>query len=60
MGLLPSTDEMVAGAERVLLEKRMARKGDLVVVIASSPVGTSARGASGGTNFMKVHRVGEG
>lgn len=48
-----NTDEMIAESEKALLEHGIARKGDSVAIIASSPF------ASGGkTNIMKLHTVG--
>ncbi len=48
-----NTDEMIAESEKALLKERIAKKGDTVTIIASSPF------ASGGkTNIMKLHTVG--
>jgi len=37
-----------------VLDERLARKGDLIVVLAGTPVGVS-----GTTNLMRIQRVGE-
>jgi pyruvate kinase len=50
-----STDELIAGAERRLLELELCRKGETVVMVAGIPPG---HGAS--TNILKFHEVGEG
>jgi pyruvate kinase len=58
-GVLPRTiarvrdaDDLAAIAERRLLEEKLVRRGDVVGIVAGTPLGT--RGA---TNFMKLHRV---
>lgn len=50
---LSNTDEMVYEVEKSLIERRAARKGERIVIIASSPLHTQGK-----TNFMKVHRIG--
>ena len=50
---LQNTDEMVSELERVLLREGLVKKGDPIVIIASSPL--SLRGK---TNLMKLHRIG--
>ena len=40
--------------DRALLQTEMVNKGDLVVVTAGIP-----EGKAGGTNVLKVHKVGE-
>ena len=47
-------DTMVAEVEKFLLQNKYVRKGDTVVVIASSPLSISGK-----TNFMKLHKIGE-
>ncbi|HDH10906.1 MAG TPA: hypothetical protein ENG83_01655 [Nitrospirae bacterium] len=48
-----NTDEMISESERVLLQRRIARKGDSIVIIASSPFALGGK-----TNIMKLHKVG--
>jgi pyruvate kinase len=50
---LKSTDEVFQEVETVLLKEKMARKGDSVVITASTPI----LGA-GKTNLIKLHRIG--
>jgi pyruvate kinase len=47
-----NTDEMISIGERVILEKRLLKRGDVIIIIAGS---TPMRGA---TNMMKLHRIG--
>jgi pyruvate kinase len=49
-----STDEMIAAGERVLLEKRLLQPGAKVIVTAGTLT------AAGGTDMMKVLRLGQG
>ncbi|MFN0167929.1 MAG: pyruvate kinase [Bryobacteraceae bacterium] len=49
-----STDEMVALADRILLDRGLLRPGDSVVFVAGQPIGRP-----GTTNFLKLHRIGE-
>lgn len=51
---LKSTDEMIREVERALISEGLARKGDRVVITASSPVL-----GSGKTNLLKLHTIGE-
>jgi pyruvate kinase len=48
-----NTDEMISESERALLKKRLVRKGDSIVIIASSPFALGGK-----TNIMKLHKVG--
>jgi pyruvate kinase len=48
-----STDEMISESERRLLEKGIVRKGDTIVIVATSPFALGGK-----TNIMKLHRVG--
>jgi len=48
------TDEMVRQVDSALLGEGRVRVGDLVVIVAGSPPGTS-----GSTNAMRVHRIGD-
>ncbi|GBE05875.1 MAG TPA: pyruvate kinase [Nitrospirae bacterium] len=47
------TDEMISGTEKALLQKRIVKKGDSIVIIATSPFTLGAK-----TNIMKLHKVG--
>ncbi|HYA26753.1 MAG TPA: pyruvate kinase [Thermodesulfovibrionales bacterium] len=49
------TDRMMLEVERSLLSEGLARKGDRIVITASTPVL-----GSGKTNLMKLHTLGEG
>ncbi|MCS6952059.1 MAG: pyruvate kinase [Bryobacterales bacterium] len=51
---VPSTDDMLALMDRVLIERRLVRPGDGVVFVAGQPIGRA-----GTTNLLKLHRVGE-
>ena len=47
-----NTDEMIAESEQTLRKKRIARRGDSIVIIATSPF------VSGGnSNIMKLHKL---
>ncbi len=48
-----SADELHAGIDEILLERKLASVGDLVVVAAGVPLGAQTR-----TNMLRVHRVG--
>jgi pyruvate kinase len=48
------TDEMVRQVDAALLELGRCQPGDRVVIVAGSPPGVA-----GGTNAMRVHRIGE-
>ena len=49
-----TTDDMIMSVERILLNKKLARQHDLIVITAGVPIGVA-----GSTNMMKIHRVGE-
>jgi len=51
---LANTDQMFREAENALLKEKIVKKGDRIVIIASSPLSTKAK-----TNFMKLHQIGE-
>ena len=51
--LVRTAGEMVRGAERALVQHHAAAPGDVVAVISGT------RGASGSTNLMRLHVVGE-
>lgn len=48
-----STDSMIVEADHFLVNKGLALKGDVIVLVAGHPVAAQSR-----TNFMKMHRVG--
>lgn len=54
MKLPATTDEMITNVERSLVEERIVKKGDGIVITSSSPLSTLGK-----TNFMKLHRIGE-
>jgi len=45
-------DELAEVTEKRLLEERLVRPGDVVGIVAGTPLGTP-----GTTNFMKLHTV---
>ncbi len=49
-----SVESMIAALDRTLLAESLAKRGDVVVVLAGSPVGVT-----GTTNLIKVQRVGD-
>jgi pyruvate kinase len=54
MKLPKTTDEMITNVESSLVEERIVKKGDGIVITSSSPLSTRGK-----TNFMKLHRIGE-
>lgn len=46
------TDRMIEAVERQLVRRKYARKGDSVVIVASSPLSISGK-----TNFIKLHKI---
>jgi len=50
-----TTEDLIALVERRLLEDKLAKPGDHVVIMGGLPVASRAR-----TNFVKLHRVGDG
>jgi pyruvate kinase len=52
--MVDDRDAALANAERMLLEKSVVRRGDLVVLTVGEPMGQA-----GGTNTLKIVRVGE-
>ncbi len=52
---LSGTDEMIREVERALIREGFARKGDRIVITASTPVL-----GSGKTNLLKLHTLGDG
>jgi pyruvate kinase len=55
MRRLHDTDEMIREVESLLINMDIARDDDIVVIAASMPLSTAGK-----TNFLKVHRIGEG
>jgi len=47
-------EELLAEAENVLVSNNVVQKGDLIVITIGEPIGKA-----GGTNTMKIVRVGE-
>jgi len=47
-------EELLAEAEKVLVDNRVVENGDLIVLTIGEPIGKS-----GGTNTMKIVKVGE-
>ncbi len=54
MGRTNDREDALRAAERILLEKGAVRRGDLLVLTVGEPMGTT-----GGTNTLKIVRVGE-
>jgi pyruvate kinase len=48
-------DGLAAIAEKRLIEERLVRKGDVIGIVAGTPMGIR-----GTTNFMKFHVIGAG
>jgi pyruvate kinase len=53
MKLPGNSDEMISVSEKVLLKDGIVRKGDSIVIIASSPFTLGGK-----TNIIKLHKVG--
>jgi pyruvate kinase len=45
---------MVREVEKSLLNERIVRKGDNIIIISSSPLTNLGK-----TNFMKLHKIGD-
>lgn len=54
MGYFDSTDEVIFQSEKILLEKKIVRQGDVVAILLGAPIFNK-----GTTNLMKLHVVGE-
>ncbi|MEC4676430.1 MAG: pyruvate kinase [Nitrospirota bacterium] len=54
MKALENTDQMLREVEKTLINEKLVKKGDRIVIIASSPLSTMGK-----TNFMKLHQIGE-
>ncbi len=50
-----TTEELIALVERRLLDDKLAKPGEHVVIMGGLPVASRAR-----TNFVKLHRIGDG
>ena len=48
-----STDEMISETEKALLKNNIVKRGDSIVIIATSPFALGGK-----TNIMKLHKVG--
>lgn len=53
MDIEKTTDDMIDSLCRLLLQKRMVRKQDLIVITAGAPIGEKST-----TNMMRVQRIG--
>ena len=47
-----STDKMIIGAQKVLIENKLLKYGNTFVLTAGIPVGVT-----GSTNMLKIHKV---
>lgn len=54
MRILSNTDEMIKEVEMSLFKAKIAKKGDVIVITASSPLMRQGK-----TNLMKLHAIGE-
>lgn len=54
MPAISDTDRMIKEVDKLLLEKKIVRRGDRIVITASTPLSKLGK-----TNFMKLHRIGE-
>ena len=55
MEFLNNTDRIIHQTEKILLEKKLVKTGDMIVILLGAPVFIK-----GTTNLMKLHIVGEG
>jgi pyruvate kinase len=53
MGSVHDVDKLAATAEKRLLEEKLVNRGDLIGVVAGTPIGTT-----GSTNLMRLLRIG--
>jgi pyruvate kinase len=53
LGRIRDIDELTAAAEKRLLEEKLVKPGDIIGVIAGTPIGTT-----GSTNLMRLLRIG--
>ena len=49
-----TTDDMIAAVENAMLNQKLIKMGDMIVLSAGVPVGVA-----GATNMIKIHCVGE-
>lgn len=49
---IKTMEELIGRAERILLDKKLCKVGDIVVIVGGVPVTSSV-----GTNMIKVHRI---
>jgi len=55
ISLVKDIDDLAATAEKRLLEERLVKKGDIVGIVAGTPLGVR-----GTTNLLKLHTIGSG
>jgi pyruvate kinase len=53
MGAVHDIDKLAATAEKRLLEEKLVKRGDIIGVVAGTPIGTT-----GSTNLMRLLRIG--
>jgi pyruvate kinase len=53
MGSVHDIDKLAATAEKRLLEEKLVKRGDIIGVVAGTPIGTT-----GSTNLMRLLRIG--
>jgi pyruvate kinase len=53
MGSVHDVDKLAATAEKRLLEEKLVKRGDIIGVLAGTPIGTT-----GSTNLMRLLRIG--
>jgi pyruvate kinase len=53
IGQVHDIDRLVTAAQKRLLEEKLVRRGDIVGIVAGTPLG-----ASGTTNLLRLHRIG--
>lgn len=54
MDFLNNTDEIIQQTEKIMLEKKIVKKGDVIVILMGAPIYIK-----GTTNLMKLHVVGD-
>jgi pyruvate kinase len=54
MDFLNNTDEIIQHTEKIMLEKKFVKKGDVIVILMGAPIYVK-----GTANLMKLHVVGE-
>ncbi len=54
MDFLNNTDEIIQHTEKIVLQKKLAKKGDVIVILMGAPIYVK-----GTANLMKLHVVGE-